>query len=102
MTGLEGLLGLGARAGSILIGVEAVRAGLQRERCRAVVIASDASPRAREKVERLAVGRGIPRVVGPGSDALGRRLGRPPVMVVGIVDPALARGIVRAAPGGPA
>jgi hypothetical protein len=49
--------------------------------------------RALEKVVRLAEGRGVPSVVGPPSADIGQRLGRPPVMVVGVRDPDLARGI---------
>lgn len=95
--GLLGLLGLGARAGSVVIGVDAVRAALQRGQCRCLVTASDISPRAIEKVVRLAQGRGIRMVTGPVADAMGQALGRPPVMVVGVVDNGLAQGILRAA-----
>ncbi len=96
MSGLLGLLGLGLRGGNVVIGVDAVRAALQAGRCRCVVLASDLSPRAGEKVARLADGIGVPRVTGPPAAALGERLGRPPVMAVGVTDPALARGVMRA------
>jgi ribosomal protein L7Ae-like RNA K-turn-binding protein len=66
MTGVTGLLGLGLRAGHVVIGVDAVRAALQGGRCRLVVLAADASPRAEDKVVRLATARGVPRVRGPG------------------------------------
>lgn len=99
MSGVAGLLGLGLRAGHVVIGVDAVRAALQGGRCRLVVLAADASPRAGEKVARLATARGIPRVRGPLAADLGARLGRPPVMVVGVRDAALARGVLRAAGG---
>ena len=97
MTGLLGLLGLGLRGGNVVIGIEGVRAGLRAGRCQCVVVASDASRRALEKVVRLAAGRGVPRVIGPPAVELGARLGRPPVMVVGITDARLARGAVAAA-----
>ncbi len=97
MSGLLGLLGLGMRGGNLVIGVDAVRAALQVGDCRLVVVASDASPRALEKVVRLAEGRGVPRVAGPRADVIGQRLGRPPLMVVGVRDAALARGLLRSA-----
>lgn len=100
MTALLGLLGLGQRAGSLIVGVDGVRAALQAGKCRLVVVAADASPRAVEKVVRLAEARGVPRVAGPAADRLGRQLGRPPLMVVGVRDPALARGVIEAAAGG--
>ncbi len=92
---LAGLLGLGARGRKVVIGVAGVRARLQRGTVAAVVLAADASERTREKVERLAVARGVPVVVGPVAARLGQRLGRPPVQAVGVEDRALARGLVR-------
>lgn len=95
---LLGLLGLGARGGRVVIGVDAVRGALQGGRCLAVVLAADAGPRAVEKVERLARAKGLPMVAGPAAAALGAALGRPPVQAVGICDRALARGVADAAP----
>ena len=97
MSDLLGLLGLGRRAGGVVIGVDAVRRALQSEQLRCVVVASDAGARAMEKVVRLAEGRGVPVVQGPGADEIGARLGKPPVMAVGIRDRALADGIRRSA-----
>jgi ribosomal protein L7Ae-like RNA K-turn-binding protein len=98
MSGVLGLLGLGYRGGRVAVGVEAVRRELQRGKCWCVVVAVDASPRAVEKVVRLAEGKGIPIVHGPGAAAIGAQLGRPPVMAVGIRDRALADGMVSPAP----
>jgi len=92
---LVALLGLGARARSVVIGVAGVRARLQQDKLAAVVIAADASARTREKVERLAVARGVPVLLGPAAVRLGARLGRPPVQTVGVSDRALARGLMR-------
>ncbi len=90
------LLGLGVRAGRghVVIGVAGVRAKLQRDALRCVVLAADASPRTRDKVERLARARGVPVVRGPGAMELGAGLGRPPVQAVGVEDAGLARGLV--------
>ncbi|HEU5261464.1 MAG TPA: ribosomal L7Ae/L30e/S12e/Gadd45 family protein [Gemmatimonadales bacterium] len=90
---LVGLLGLGLRAGRVVVGVAGVRARLQRNALRCVVLAGDASPRTREKVERLARVRGVPIVWGPAAGQLGAGLGRPPVQAVGVEDAALARGL---------
>jgi len=96
---LVALLGLGARARSVVIGVTGVRARLQQNKLAAVVLAADASERTREKVERLAVARGVPVLVGPPAARLGARLGRPPVQTVGVSDRALARGLMRLSEG---
>jgi ribosomal protein L7Ae-like RNA K-turn-binding protein len=98
MSRLLGLVGLGYRGGRISVGVEAVRKELQAGKCWCVVVAEDASPRALEKVVRLASGKGVPIVPGPGAAAIGAQLGRPPVMAVGVRDRALARGMVPQAP----
>ena len=46
--GVLGLLGLGVRAGQVVIGVDGTRRGLQAGQVRCVVVAADASPRAVE------------------------------------------------------
>ena len=86
------LLGLGLRAGRVVVGVTGVRAQLQRDGLSCVVLAADASPRTREKVE--------PVVPGPAALALGAGLGGPAgaggsVQAVGVADAALARGVMR-------
>ena len=88
------LLGLGVRAGNVVIGVAGVRAGLQRGKVVCVVLAADAGPRTIEKVARLAQARDVPVLRGPPAEELGSSLGRPPVQAVGVTDPALARGLI--------
>jgi ribosomal protein L7Ae-like RNA K-turn-binding protein len=90
---VAGLLGLGLKAGRVVIGVAGVRAGLRRGSLACVVLAADAGPRTRDKVERLARARGVPLVTGPEAERLGAGLGRPPVQAVGVEDRALARGL---------
>jgi len=97
MTGLLGLVGLGYRGGRIVVGVDAVRRELQAGKCWCVVVAMDASPRAVDKVVRLAGAKGVLTVPGPSAAAIGAQLGRPPVMAVGVRDRALAGGMVQLA-----
>jgi ribosomal protein L7Ae-like RNA K-turn-binding protein len=98
MSGLMGLLGLGQRGRLLVVGVDAVRQQLQVKKIWCVVVAADASPRAMEKVVRLAVAKGVPLVAGPSAAAIGAQLGKPPVMAVGVRDRALADGILQSAP----
>jgi ribosomal protein L7Ae-like RNA K-turn-binding protein len=100
MSGVLGYLGLGIRAGSVVVGVDAVRRSLQARECKCIVVARDASQRAREKVVRLAAALDVPQIVGPDAAELGARLGKPPVMVAGVRDAALADGIIRAGAAG--
>lgn len=97
MNAVLGLIGLGMRAGHLVVGVDAVRSALQAGKVVCVVVAKDATPRTSEKVVRLAQAKGVPMVQGPDAALLGERLGRPPVMVVGIRDRALAAGVQGAA-----
>ncbi|HKH82102.1 MAG TPA: ribosomal L7Ae/L30e/S12e/Gadd45 family protein [Gemmatimonadales bacterium] len=98
MNGLLGLIGLGYRGRRIVVGVDGVRKELQAGKCCCVVVAEDASPRAVEKVVRLASGKNVPLLTGPSAAAIGAQLGKPPVMAVGVRDRALASGMVQLAP----
>ena len=93
-TRLARLLGLGLRAGNVVIGVAGVRAGLQRGKIACVVLAADASQRTIDKVARLAEAKQVRVLRGPGADELGAGLGKPPVQAVGVSDPALAKGLM--------
>lgn len=88
-----GLLGLGLKAGSVVVGTTGVRAALRRGDLALIVLASDLSQRTEEKVARLAHGTGIPVLLGPSSRELGQRLGRDEIQAVGVRDPRLADGL---------
>ncbi|NUQ12421.1 MAG: ribosomal L7Ae/L30e/S12e/Gadd45 family protein [Gemmatimonadaceae bacterium] len=90
---LLGLLGLGARARTVVIGVEQVRVAARRGRLALAVVASDASPNSRKKIEPLLGAIGVRVVRGPEATALGSSVGKGAAAVVGILDPALARGV---------
>jgi len=94
---LLNLLGLGVRGGNVIVGVDGIRAELQAGKLRCVVLASDASKRALDKLVPLAQGTDVRLLMGPDAAKLGDRLGRPPVQAVGVRDRALANGVVRAA-----
>lgn len=87
------LLGLGARARRLAIGVEAARAALQRGTAEAVVMPNDASERARDRLVMLAGHKQVPLLIGPDAERLGAALGRPPVHGVAVLDRQLARGL---------
>jgi ribosomal protein L7Ae-like RNA K-turn-binding protein len=87
------LLGLGARAGTIVVGTGGVRAALRRGELALVVVAADGSARTEDKVVRLAQAMGVPVVRGPDSADLGRLVGRGVVQAVGVKDRWLAAGV---------
>ena len=88
-----GLLGLGVRARRVAVGVEAAREALRRGAAAALVLPSDASRRARERLIPLAGHKRVPLYTGPDAARLGSALGRPPVHGVAVLDGRLARGL---------
>jgi ribosomal protein L7Ae-like RNA K-turn-binding protein len=93
MRAAAGLLGLGAKARRLAIGVDAAREALRRGVAEGLVLARDASPRARDRLVALAGHRGVDVLTGPTAEELGRILGRPPVHGVAVLDRQLARGL---------
>lgn len=87
---IRGLLGLARRANRLSVGSRETRLALRRGEVRLVLLAGDASPRDRERLERLAEEEEIPaRVVGSRA-SLGEAIGRSGVAVVGIRDRGMA------------
>ncbi|RMF63912.1 MAG: hypothetical protein D6743_10035 [Calditrichaeota bacterium] len=79
------------RARKITLGMTATRAGLKKRKVKAVLLASDLSPHAKNKVASEAAGQGLP-VLGIASKAqLGELFGRDEVGIVGILDAQFAR-----------
>jgi len=100
---VAGLVGLGHRARSAVVGVERVRETARRGGLALVVVAPDASHHSLAKVIPLLKARRVAIVAGPSAAALGAAVGREATVAVGIVDRDLARGIravARSAPGG--
>ena len=88
-----GLIGLGRRAGSVVVGTAGVRAGLQRGELVLVVMAADRSARTDDKVGRLAKAKQVPVLAGPDATTLGHVVGGGAVQAVGVRDPQLAAGL---------
>jgi ribosomal protein L7Ae-like RNA K-turn-binding protein len=90
---LLGLLGLGVRARTAVVGVEQVRSAAKRGALYAVVIAPDASRHSLDKIVPLLQAKRVPIVDGPSAAMLGSAVGRDATAAVGIIDRDLARGI---------
>jgi ribosomal protein L7Ae-like RNA K-turn-binding protein len=99
---LAGLIGLGARARGIVVGVEQVRAAAKRDALALALVAPDCSAHARDKVVPLLEARRIEWREPLGAEALGAAVGRPAVSALGVTDPALARGMRQVMDGAPA
>ena len=87
------LIGLGARAGRLGIGVAAAHAALRRGTAEALIMPKDASPRSKDQLVSLAGHKEVPVHVVADAERLGAALGRPPVHGVAVLDRQLARGL---------
>ncbi len=88
------LLGLARRAGRLVLGSRAVRGAARTGSLAAVLLARDASARARDRIGPLLEARGISMVHCADRASLGDAVGHSPLTVVGITDPAVAHAIV--------
>jgi ribosomal protein L7Ae-like RNA K-turn-binding protein len=98
---LLGLLGLGVRARTALVGVEQVRHAARRGKLVLAVVAPDASQNSRDKVMPLLRAKRVGVIEGPSAEMLGAAVGRKATAAIGIVDRDLARGIREIADQGP-
>jgi ribosomal protein L7Ae-like RNA K-turn-binding protein len=90
-------LGLAARAGHVRIGADAVVRSVRKRQARAVVIAGDAPPSVRRRLERLLSSSGVPHTVVLDGDRLGRAVGRSRVVAVAVTDRSLGRRVLELA-----
>lgn len=90
-----GLVGLGARARNVVVGVERVKDAARRGKLKLVFVAPDASHHSRQKVLPLLEARRVRVIEGPGAAQLGRAVGKESAAAVGIADASLAAGIRR-------
>lgn len=88
-----GLVGLGVRAGTAVVGVERVRDAARRGRLQLAIVASDAARNSLFKVLPLLTAKRVEVVMGPAAGSLGAAVGRQSTAAVGIVDRDLARGM---------
>jgi ribosomal protein L7Ae-like RNA K-turn-binding protein len=87
------LIGLGARARNVVIGIEQVRKAAKKGKLELALVAPDASMNSRDKIVPLLRARRIKFVEGPTAAELGAAVGREQTAAVGVIDRQLARGI---------
>ena len=92
---LLGLIGLGARARNVVVGVERVRDAVRRGKVKLVFVAPDASENSREKVLPLLLAKRVRVYEGLSAEALGQAVGKESTVAVGVTDAALASGMRR-------
>ena len=87
------LLSLAVRARKLAAGAQAVISGVQKNRLHLILIAEDASPNLRRKIERLQPA--CPMITYGSKDRLGQLLQRTELGVIGILDSHFADGLKR-------
>jgi len=92
------LVGLAHRAGRLAVGTHAVKDAARLGELEAVVMARDATDNARERVLPLMKACGVPVVTCDSAAALGRAVGRPRLVVVGLKDAGFAGRVLAALP----
>jgi ribosomal protein L7Ae-like RNA K-turn-binding protein len=92
------LVGLAQRAGRLAVGTHAVKDAARRGELEAAVLARDATDNARERVLPLLRACGVRVVLCDSAAELGRAVGRPRLVVVGLKDPGFAGRVVAALP----
>jgi ribosomal protein L7Ae-like RNA K-turn-binding protein len=97
---VAGLIGLGLRARSAVVGAAQVRAAATKGSLALAIVAPDASSNTLSKVVPLLRARRVRMIEGPSAAALGDAVGRNTTAVVGITDAQLARGIRSIVEGG--
>lgn len=90
---VKGLLGLGLRARTVVVGVQQVRAAAAKGQVALAIVADDASAHSRAKVLPLLGARRVQVMGGVTAGWLGEVVGREATAAVAVVDAGLARGI---------
>jgi ribosomal protein L7Ae-like RNA K-turn-binding protein len=84
------LLGIAARAGTVVPGSERVREAARAGDLRFAIVAADTSGYRRDRLVPLLRGLGIPHIVAFDRDRIGHAVGRAPLGAVGVTEPRLA------------
>lgn len=90
---IEGLLGMAQRAGKLASGEGAVLRAIASGQAAAVIVASDASGRAREELMLAAGGKGIPVHSAFTKEMLGRCLGKEYRAAAALLDKGFAKAL---------
>ena len=90
---VAGLIGLGLRARTVVVGVDLVKGAVKNGKAMLVLVAPDASPHSRDKLVPLLMARRTAWYDAFDAHALGAAVGRETVAAIGVTDPALAKGI---------
>jgi ribosomal protein L7Ae-like RNA K-turn-binding protein len=89
-----GLVGLGLRARTAVVGTAQVRAAVRQGQVKIALVAGDAAANSRDKLLPLLRARRVRVVEDFSASQLGAVAGRGQTAAIGVVDPSLAKGIL--------
>ena len=96
MNKVYGLLSIAAKAGRVVTGSDVVMEEVKKRRARLVILSEDASANTKKLFQDKASYRDIPAAVFGSAVDLGRAVGKPPRVVLAVLDQGLSESIVRA------
>ena len=96
MSKVYGLLSIAAKAGKVVSGSETTMEEVKKKRARLVILTEDASANTRKLFQDKASYREIPVTVFGDAESLGRSIGKPPRVVVCVLDEGLSKSILKA------
>jgi len=94
------LLGIAARAGTVVPGSERVKEAARAGDLRFAIVAADTSGYRRDRLVPLLRGLGIAHIVAFDRDRIGQAVGRAPLGAVGVTEPGLAMRLAEIAAAG--
>jgi ribosomal protein L7Ae-like RNA K-turn-binding protein len=92
---VEQWIGLAMRAGKLITGEELVVKAVTKKRIELVILAMDASPNTKKKLEDKCRTYGIPLRMYANRDRLGHCIGKEQRVVIGVTDGGFARELIR-------
>ena len=92
-----GLLSIAEKAGKTVSGSDAVMEEIRKKRAKLVILSEDASQNTRKQFQDKSAYREIPVIFLGNSEELGHALGKPPRVVVCVLDEGLSNSILKVA-----
>ena len=97
MDKVYGLLSIAAKAGRIVSGSDTALQEVKAKKARLVILSEDASQNTRKLFQDKASYREIPVMVYGNSEDLGRAVGKPPRVVLAVLDEGFSKSILKTA-----
>ena len=95
-----GMLGLAARAGKIVSGMDAVKEKVEKSKVKLVIISEDVSEKSKENIKYVCTNNGVMVIEFSTMEELGKVIGKRNRAIIGITDKSFSDGIIKKYNGG--